>query len=136
MKAHVFLPALLLGRWAEVPPPLQDAPAHLVIYRQREFNGSAYAIRINGQKLGVLLPNRYLQLDLPPGRVKVESVRDYFSEKQTVQLEAQPGRTYYFKAVEDIDFLTRTLLLAPVSEAQGQRELQGIKPAPASRSAR
>jgi Protein of unknown function (DUF2846) len=130
MKAYVLVPAwLLLSGWTEVPQPAPDNPAHLVIYRQREFDGSAYTIRINDKKWGLLPANRYLQLDVPPGRVKIESARDYFADNQTVQFNAQPGRTYYVKAVEEIDFLTRTLLLAPVSEEQGQRELQGIKPA-------
>lgn len=131
MKARLLLPVwLLLGSRADVPPPVQGEPAHLIIYRQREFDGSTYTIKINDQKLGALPTNRYLQVDVPGGRVKVESVQSYFSENQTVQLDAQPGRTYYLKAVEEVDFLSRALLLAPVSEAQGQRELQGIKPAP------
>ena len=130
MKAPLLLPVwLLLGSWADAPPPAQGPPAHLVIYRQREFDGSPYTIRINDRKWGALPSNRYLQLDLPPGRVKVESASTYFADNQTVQLDVQPGRTYYLKAVEEVDFLTRTLLMAPVSEAQGQRELQGIKPA-------
>lgn len=137
MKAHVLLPVwLLLSSRAEVPQPTQGATAHLVIYRQREFDGMTYDIKINDKKWGALPTNRYLQLDLPAGQVKIESAKHYFSENQTVQLDAQPGRTYYIKAVEEVDFLTQTLLLAPVSEAQGQRELQGIKPAPAPRRAR
>ncbi|MCI1189432.1 DUF2846 domain-containing protein [Hymenobacter sp. DH14] len=130
MKAHVLLPVwLLLSGWTDVPQPAQSNPAHLIIYRQREFDGTPYTIKINDQKLGTLPTNRYLQMDLPPGRVKIESARDYFSENQTLQLDAQPGRTYYIKAVEEVDFLSQTLLLAPVSEAQGQREVQNIKPA-------
>ncbi|OGX82760.1 DUF2846 domain-containing protein [Hymenobacter coccineus] len=135
MKALVLAAAwLLLGSRAEGPPPAQGSPAHLVIYRQREFEGDTYTIRINDKKMGALPTNRYLQLDLPPGRVKIESAQGYFSENQTVQLDAQSGRTYYVKAVEEVDFLTRALLLAPVSEAQGQRELQGIKPAAVPRA--
>lgn len=130
MKAPVLLPLwLLLSGGNEVPQPAQSNPAHLIIYRQREFDGSPYTIRINDQKWGELPTKRYLQLDLPPGRVKIESAKDYFAENQTVQLDMQAGRTYYVKAVEEVDFLTRTLLLAPVSVAQGQRELQGLKPA-------
>ncbi len=135
MKARLLLPAwLLLSSWAEVPAPAQGDPAHLIIYREREFAGSTYFIKVNDQKRGELPTNRYLQVDVPAGRVKVESVLSYFSENQTVQLDAQPGRTYYVKAVEDMDFLSSTLLLAPVSEAQGQREVQGIKPAAPARA--
>lgn len=129
MKAYVLVAAWLLSGRADGPPAPPDNQAHLVIYRQREFGGNAYDIRINDKKWGPLPTNRYLQLDLPPGRVKVESVRDYFSENQTVRLDVQSGRTYYIKAVEEFDFMTSALLLAPVSEEQGQRELHGIKPA-------
>ena len=44
-------------------------------------------------------------------------------------LTLRAGRTYYVKAVEDVDFMTRTLLLALLSDEQGQRETQGLKPA-------
>ena len=130
MKAYVLVQAwLLVSGWADVPQPSPSHPARLVIYRPREFGGNAYDIKINDRKQGALPPNRYLQLDLPPGRVKIESAKDYFSENQILWLNAQPGRTYYVKAVEEMDFLTRTLLFAPMRDEQGQRELQGIKPA-------
>lgn len=131
MKARLLFPVWLLlsGRANDAPPPVQGEPAHLFIYRQREFEGTTYDIKINDRKLGALPTNRYLQVDVPAGRVKVESALSYFSDNQTVQLDTQPGRTYYVKAVEEMDFLSSTLLLAPVSEAQGQRELVGIKPA-------
>lgn len=135
MKAPFLFPVwLLLSGRADGPPPVQSEPAHVVIYRQREFEGNTYNIKINDQKLGALPTNRYLQVDVPAGRVKVESVQSYFSDNQTVQLDTQPGRTYYVKAVEEMDFLSSALLLAPVSEAQGQREVQGIKPAPRPRA--
>ncbi len=130
MKAYVFLKAwLLLGG---VVYPSQSTPsnqARLMIYRHREFGGTTYEIKLNDKKWGALPTNRYLQIDLPPGRVKIESAKDYFSENQTLWINAQPGRTYYVKAVEEVDFLTRTLLLAPMSDEQGQREVQGLKPA-------
>jgi hypothetical protein len=135
MKAPVLVQAwLLMSGWTGALQLPQPSPAHLVIYRQREFGGNTYDIKINGQKWGALPTNRYLQLDVPPGRVKIESVKDYFSENQTVWLDAQPGRTYYVKAVEEVDFLTRTLLIVPMREEQGQRELQGLKPAGGART--
>lgn len=136
MKARLLFPVWLLlsGRADDGPPPVQSEPAHVVVYRQREFEGTTYDIKINDRKLGPLPTNRYLQVDVPAGQVKVESVLSYFSDNQTVQLDAQPGRTYYVKAVEEMDFLSSALLLAPVSETQGQRETQGLKPAPKPRA--
>jgi hypothetical protein len=135
MKASVLMLAwLLLSSGTTPPEPPQTNQARLVIYRLREFGGNAYDIKVNDQKAGPLPTNRYLQLDVPPGPVKIESVKNYFSENQTVQLDARPGRTYYVKAVEEMDFLTSALLLAPVREEQGQREAQGLKPVAQSRA--
>jgi hypothetical protein len=130
MKACLLVLAwLLLSSW---PAAAQSAPgsqARLVVYRQREFGGNPYTIKLNEKAWSELPTNRYLQIDLPPGRVKIETATDYFTESQTLWLTLRAGRTYYVKAVEDVDFMTRTLLLALLSDEQGQRETQGLKPA-------
>lgn len=127
--------ALLLCWWllaipgpnSDVPQPRYE-PATLIIYRQRDFGGNAYVIRLSGKEAGSLSPNRYLKVNTPPGRTKLESAKDYLSNNQTIWLTLQPGRTYYVKAVEEVDFLSRTLLLAPVSDEQARQELRRIKP--------
>lgn len=115
------------------PQPRQEL-ALLIVYRQREFGGKSYSIMLNGKEVGSLPPNRYLKLNAPPGRARIESKKGYLSENQTVWLTIQPGQTYYIKAVEDVDFLTQTLLLAPVSEGQARPELRRIKPAETAQS--
>ncbi|WP_165358909.1 hypothetical protein [Spirosoma sordidisoli] len=102
--------------------------ARVVIYRQKEFGGNSYRIYINGKTKEVLPPNRYWQVDVSPGRTKIESGKDYYTDVQTVWLTLQPGRTYYIKAIEEIDFLSRTLLMKPVDENQARQELRKIKP--------
>ena len=130
MRAHVLVQAwLLLGSWAAAAQAAPANQARLVVYRQREFGGSTYTIKLNDKEWSELPTNRYLQADLPPGRIKIEAATDYFSESQTLWLTLRAGRTYYVKAVEDIDFMTRTLLIALMSDEQGLREVQGIKPA-------
>ncbi|WP_461056065.1 hypothetical protein [Spirosoma arcticum] len=128
--------ALLLMCWwllttgvliSDAPQPRQES-AVLVVYRQREFGGKPYAITLNGKEVGSLSPNRYLKLNTPAGRAKIESKKGYLSENQTIWLTLQPGRTHYIKAVEEVDFLTQTLLLAPVSEEQARQELRRVKP--------
>lgn len=133
--------ALLLCWWpltmnipnGDVPQPRQES-ALLVIYRQREFGGKAYSITLNGKKVGSLSPNRYLKLNAPPGRARIGSKKGYLSENQTVWLTLQPGRTHYVKAVEDVDFLTQSLLLAPIGDEQARQELRRVKPAETAQS--
>jgi hypothetical protein len=130
MRAFGLVQAWLLvssGAAAQVAPAPQ---ARLVVYRQREFGGTPYTLKLNDKVWGVLPTNRYLQADLPPGRIKLTAATDYFSESQTLWVTLRAGRTYYVKAVEDVDFMTRTLLIALMTDEQGQREWQGTKPAP------
>jgi len=131
MKACLLVLAwLLLSSWPAAAQSVPGSQARLVVYRQREFGGNPYTLKLNEKVWAELPTNRYLQVDLPPGRVKIETATDYFSESQTLWLTLRAGRTYYVKAVEDVDFMTRTLLLALLSDEQGQRETQGLKPAP------
>lgn len=136
MKAILFTIWWLLttGILTDDVVQLRQESAVLVVYRQREFGGNAYSIRLNGKQVGSLAPNHYLKLNVLPGRAKIESAKDYFSENQSISLAVQPGKTHYVKAVEDIDFLTRTLLLAPVSDEQARQELHRVKPAETAQS--
>ncbi|MBC6609741.1 hypothetical protein H8B15_02330 [Hymenobacter sp. BT507] len=129
MKAHLLVQVWLLLSGLTFDAGQSRRPqARLIIYRTREFGGATYNITLNDQKLGKLPTNRYMQVELPPGRIKIESIGDYFTENQTLWIDAHPSRTYYVKAIEEVDFLSQTLLLAPVDNEQAQRELQGIKP--------
>lgn len=129
MKAILFIHWWLMTSFLYRPDPQpRQESAVLFVYRQREFGGNAYSIRLNGKQVGSLAPNRYLKLTVLPGHIKIESAKDYFSENQSVSLVVQPGKMYYVKAVEDIDFMTRTLLLAQVSDEQARQELRRVKP--------
>ena len=128
MKALLVMSFLgLLGEGAFDHAPGQN-PARVIVYRQREFGANRYEINLNDKKLGTLPTNRSIQVSVSPGRVKLESVGDFFSDNQQLWLTLQPGQTYYVKAVEDIDFLSRTLLMAPVGRELAEGELQKVKP--------
>ncbi|WP_128546154.1 DUF2846 domain-containing protein [Larkinella soli] len=128
MKLLLFMGLWWLGAVTGDEQP-RNGQGRVVIYRQREFGGNSYDLKINDKKLGSLPTNRYLEIEVPPGRVKLESVKDYFSENRTLWLSVQAGHTYYVKAVEEVDFLSRSLLMAPIAEEQAQRELNRLKPA-------
>ncbi|MGM9511690.1 DUF2846 domain-containing protein [Larkinella sp. GY13] len=126
--APLFLLARLLLAISNNDLASQASHARLIIYRQREFAGNAFEVKVNEKNQGFLPTNRYLELTLDAGRVKIETGRDYFSDPQTLWLTLQADRTYYVKAVEEVDFLSRTLLLAPIKETQALEELRTVKP--------
>ncbi|GAB3914276.1 hypothetical protein GCM10028803_59430 [Larkinella knui] len=111
--------------------PVQPEPAQLIIYREKEFIsglGRAYVFKINDQKVGELSPNRYVQLPVTPGRIKIEFTNDYFTDSRPLWLRVQAGQTYYVKAVVEVDFLSSMMLMAPVDAPQAQKELRRMKP--------
>ncbi|GAB3266236.1 hypothetical protein GCM10027347_34110 [Larkinella harenae] len=122
---------LLVAFSLTVELPAQPEPAQLILYREKTFIwelGTAYPFKINDQKVGKLSSKRYVQLPLMPGRVKIEFYGDYFSNSRPLWLQVQPGQTYYVKAVVDVDFLTATLLMVPVSPQQARQEIKRMKP--------
>ena len=111
--------------------PVQPESAQLIIYREKEFIsglGTAYVFKINGQKAGKLSPNRYVQLPITPGRIKITFDSDYFTDSRPLWLRVQAGQTYYVKAVVEVDFLSSIMLMAPVDLQQAQKELRRMKP--------
>lgn len=135
--------ALLTGWWllttgvlsSDVSQPRAES-ARLIIYRQKEFGGTNYILFVNNKRAGTLTPNHYIQIHLPPGRTRIEAKKNYYyTDPESIWLTLQPGRTHYVKAVEEIDFMTQTLLMAPIGEEQARQELRRIKPADVAPSA-
>lgn len=133
MKRAVLtlLLAITLGKMVgqTIPPE----PAQLILYREKEFmswRGKAYAFKINGQPMGKLSPNRFVQIALAAGRTEIEFVNDYFTNSRPLRLLLQPGQTYYVKAVVEVDFLRMMMIMAPVDGEQARQELLHMKPEP------
>ena len=111
--------------------PSQPELAQLILYREKEFLsglGKAYAFKINDKQLVKLSPNRYVQLSVPAGRLKIEFEHDYFSRSQPLLLQVQAGQTYYVKVAVEVDFLSAVMLVAPVEPQQARQELRRMKP--------
>ncbi|SOD78360.1 DUF2846 domain-containing protein [Spirosoma fluviale] len=120
---------LLLGD--DQPQASQPEQAQLILYREKEFisgMGKGYAFKINEEKMGKLSPNRYVQLAVNPGRIKLEFDSNYLSDSRPLWLRVQAGQTYYVKAVVEIDFLSTTIVMAPVEPQKAQQELSRMKP--------
>lgn len=130
--------ALLLGLlWlvelSEAQQPPRTEVATLILYREKEFylrRSQPYVFTINDKDRIKLSSNRYAQLQVTPGRVKIYFGADYLSadRSRTLWLTAQPSRTYYVKIAIDVDFMRSTLLMASVAEAEARRELRRMKP--------
>lgn len=133
MKTALFtinwLLAILTGALFGGQSPVESS--RLIIYRQKEFGAWSYTIYVNDKKVASLPPNRYLLLDIPAGRTRIEAGKDFYyysTDRQTVWLNLKPGGVYYLKAVEEMDFLSRTLLMGSVNEELGRQQVRALKP--------
>ncbi|QDK80091.1 hypothetical protein EXU85_16345 [Spirosoma sp. KCTC 42546] len=127
------LVALLVSLFTgnEQRPANQPESAQLILYREKEFIsglGKAYTFKINEQKQGKLSPNRFVQVTIPVGRIKVEFDNDYFTHSRPLWLSVQAGQTYYVKAAVEVDFLSSMMVMAPVDPQQARQELRRMKP--------
>jgi len=128
MKTMLIMLSLVVSIGWRVDEQPRAEVATIIIYRQREFGGGGYTLKLNGKHVGSLPQNRFLIATTQPGRVKIESEGAYLTDVKMVTFIVESGQTYYMKAIEDIDFMTRALLMARVSEVQAKRELSRIKP--------
>ncbi len=119
--------ALLINSVRDQP---RSDMATVIIYRNREFGGMNYVVSVNGKEASSLATNRYIKVEVPMGRVVIHTRRKYLASDSKAYFDAQPSRTYYVKAVEDIGgvIIARSLLMGFVSEEQAKRELNRIKP--------
>ncbi|ADB36487.1 DUF2846 domain-containing protein [Spirosoma linguale] len=120
---------LLMG--SGQPQNSQPEQAQLILYREKEFisgMGKGYPFKINEEKMGKLSPNRYLQLAVNPGRIKLEFDSNYLLDSRPLWLRVQAGQTYYVKVVVEIDFLSTTIVMAPIDPQKAQQELSRMKP--------
>jgi hypothetical protein len=120
-----FISVVALGFESDQP---RSEKATLILYRQREYGAFSYVIHLNNERLGVLTTNRYIQVEIPAGHNSIQAKKSYIVTNKKVVFEAKPGVTYYVKAVDDFDYLGRSLLFGFVSEEQAKRELSRIKP--------
>jgi hypothetical protein len=130
MNTFLFSFLWLVGVSENIQQPKTEM-ATLVLYREKEFNlgrSKAYAFKIDNKEQILLSPNRYAQLRVMPGRIKIQFENDYFSTGKTLWLTMQPGRTYYVKVAVDVDFMRSTMLMAPVAEQEARQELRRMKP--------
>ncbi len=119
---------LLVSFTHDDPEQFRTETATLYIYRGREFGSFSYGIILNGEKVGSLSTNRFIRLSVPAGKTVLQGRQSYLVRGKPAYFTADAGKTYFVKAIEDVDFMTRYLRFGFVSEEQAKRELARIKP--------
>lgn len=97
--------------------------ATLILYREREFLGTAHEIRINDKLVAELPANSYMEIQVTAGKTNVESYV-YRGSKRSISLQTEAGRVYYIKAYEEVDFWDRYLVMQSVGAETAIKEMK------------
>lgn len=119
--------AVLLFYWINDDLQTKANTATLLIYRTKEFWGTAYELRINDNiKIANFRPNNYLEVSIPEGECWIES-KKYDSKTSRIRINAKAGHKYYIKGIEDNDFLLQALHLRQVDESKALIETPKLR---------
>ncbi len=110
-----------------------ETKAQLVFFREKEFLGGSFPLKINGVLVTNWAPGRYFRVTIPPGKLHLSTLGTRVAGAeiqghQVLDLEVQAGQTYYIKAFQIVDIYTSELHLKPVSEAKAKAEMRNLKP--------
>lgn len=109
--------------WFLIPDP----PGTITLFRTKEYWGSGYEIRLNGETLINQFKSQHVvTFQLPPGAYWLES-KKYDSQTSRLRLEVKSGQHYYIRGIEDNDFLLRALHLRNWPESKAIPLLQPLK---------
>ena len=104
-----------------------DPPGTLTLFRTKEYWGSGYQIRINGEViLESFKAQQVVSLPLPPGTYWVES-KKFDSQTSRLRVDIKSGQRVYIRGIEDNDFLLKALHLRPWAEDKAMPMLGTLK---------
>ena len=124
----------LLAQEGEAGPTVTptDNKAKLIIYRDKQFAGSAlnYAIYINDVKLCKLSNNRYIEWEVEPGKVVVNAKRggmEAFKKKTEIDLDTEGGGIYYIRCDLQSSLMRTRLEMSEVTINTAKRDLKEME---------
>jgi hypothetical protein len=82
----------------------------LILYRRKDYFGSDFTIKINNQVITEKFSNNeYLRLDVPVGKIKIETEGGFITEKQSMLFSVKANEVVYLKGIVDYDYLSNAL---------------------------
>ncbi len=121
------------GEAAEAPAVTSsDSKAKVVIYRDKQFAGSAlnFAIYINDVKLCKLSNNRYIEWEVDPGEVVINAKRggiEAFKKKTEIKLDTESGGVYFIRCDLKSSLMRTRMELSEVTENTAERDMEEMQ---------
>lgn len=125
--------ALMVGLWmvfATSNKELNESGERgtLVLYRRKDYFSSDFTLKINNQQVSQKFSNNeFIRLDVPAGRLKIETEGGFITEKQSMAFSVAPNETVYLKGIVDYDYLSNALYFKRIDNESATREITKTK---------
>lgn len=123
----ILLLWLYFPGYGEEPPSAERAT--VVLYRRKDYFGSDFTLKINSQVVTQRFSNNeYVRLDVPAGKISVETEGDFITEKKKMTFTVNANETLFLKGIVDYDYLSNALYFKRTAGDQAAKEMVKLKP--------
>lgn len=123
----ILLLWLYFPGFGEEPPSAERAT--VVLYRRKDYFGSDFTVKINSQVVTQRFSNNeYFRLDIPAGKIRVETEGDFITEKKNMTFTVNANETLFLKGIVDYDYLSNALYFKRTANDQAAKEMVKLKP--------
>ncbi|MFN8345755.1 MAG: hypothetical protein U0X91_12155 [Spirosomataceae bacterium] len=100
----------------------------LVLYRRKDYFGADFTVKINNQLVTQKFSNNeYLQLEVPAGKVKIDTEGGFITDKKSMLFSVRANETVYLKGIVDYDYLSNALYFKRTDNEQAAQEIRKTK---------
>lgn len=119
--------------WLYFPGLGEELPsaerATVVLYRRKDYFGSDFTVKINSQVVTQRFSNNeYFRLEVPAGKIRVETEGDFITEKKSMIFTVNANETVFLKGIVDYDYLSNALYFKRTDGDQAAKEMVKLKP--------
>lgn len=112
--------------FGEEPPPTERGI--MVLYRRKDYFGSDFTIKINNQLVTQKFSNNeYFQLEVPAGKVKIDTGGGFITDKKSMLFTVKSNETVFLKGIVDYDYLSNALYFKRTDSEQANKEIAKLK---------
>ncbi|MEM7367145.1 MAG: hypothetical protein AAF587_01020 [Bacteroidota bacterium] len=110
----------------------QEATATLKIYQRGGYGylRSGFSLKINGQPITKLRPRTWFEVQVPEGKLSLETVPEFRYpnfEGQSFILEVEKGKVYYLEGLMDYEFMVSRMFLVQRDSARAVKHMKRFR---------
>ncbi|WP_428653197.1 hypothetical protein [Runella sp.] len=128
MKIPVFILFWLYLSTFLAKESAETERAVVVVYRRKDYFSADFTIKINNQAITEKFSNNeYFRLEVPAGKVKVDTEGSFITEKKSMSFTINANETLFLKGIVDYDYLSNALYFKRTDSGEAAKEMNKLK---------